>query len=389
MAGRAATPRLVRAVFMAAGADRYHWRRRQDDVITPPALLQTPLAEAVNGLDDFSRLIDPQLRISQLDDLLQRHGESGRFSVLTASLFFGEVGLTSIAGSAMAISVDPLVPLCMVALPSAGWGEYRIEAERVECVHGQSLAFLPACGWRLTNDCSGGTGIHFREEALLSRLMAVSAQRWSAPFLARLRQPQAIASDAEPIRFALRQLEFAITMTASAVMASGGQPHPFLQLDDLILRSIGLLLFPELLAGDGPEDRRQRSPHLRLVVTELMQWMLANLHRPLSLSMIEARSSYSRRALQLGFKQEVGCGPMQWLRRQRLESAFEQLKRPGPDLTVTAVAQSCGYLSLPCFSRDFSARFRISPSVLLRQARRSQGPRAEDGAEASAGQARS
>ncbi len=358
-------------------------------MITPPALLQTPLAEAVSGLDDFSRLIDPQLRVSQLDDLSEQQGGSGRFSVLTASLFFGDVGLTSIAGSAMAISVDPLAPLCMVALPSAGWGEYRIEADRVECAHGRSLAFLPACGWRLSNDCSGGTGIHFREEALLSRLMAVSAQRWSAPFLARLRQPQAIASDAETIRYALRQLEFAITMTASAVMASAGPPHPFLQLDDLILRSVGLLLFPELLADDEAEDRRQRSPHLRVVVKELMQWMLANLHRPLSLSMIEARSSYSRRALQLGFKQEVGCGPMQWLRRQRLESAFEQLQHPEPGQTVTAVAQSCGYINLSCFSRDFNSRFQISPSVLLRQSRRGQVASPADGADAAGVQARS
>lgn len=349
---------------------------------TPPALLQTPMAVEVSGLDDFSRLIDPQLRLSQLDDLSSHHGGSGRFSVLTASLFFGDVGLTSIAGSAMAISVDPLAPLCMLALPSAGWGEYRIEAERVACVHGHSLAFLPACGWRLTNDCSGGTGIHFSEEALLSRLMAVSAQPWTAPFLARLRQPQAIASDAETVRYAVRQLQFAIAMTAEAVMASAGPPHPFLQLDDLILRSVGLLLFPELLAGDGAADRRQRSSHLRSVVQELMQWMLANLDKPLSLTMIEARSAYSRRALQLGFKREVGCGPMQWLRRQRLESAFEQLQHPQPAQTVTAVAQSCGYISLSCFSRDFSSRFQISPSVLLRQARIAQAASAGDGVEA-------
>jgi AraC-like DNA-binding protein len=349
-------------------------------VITPPALLQTPLAAAVRGLDDFTRQIDPQLRVSQLDDLSAHHGESGRFSVITASLFFGDVGLTSISGSAMAISVDPLVPLCMVALPSAGWGEYRIEAERVECTHGRSVAFLPACAWRLTNDCSGGTGIHFREEALLNRLMSVSAQCWSAPFLARLRQPRAIASDTEEIGYALRQLQFAITMTAEAVMVSGGPPHPFLQLDDLILRSVALLLFPELLADDQDEDRRPSSFHLRAVVQELMQWMQANLDKPLSLTMIEERSSYSRRALQLGFKKEVGCGPIQWLRRQRLESAFAQLQNPQPGQSVTAVAQSCGYINLSCFSRDFSSRFQISPSVLLRQSRQDRVAGAGDGA---------
>jgi transcriptional regulator GlxA family with amidase domain len=64
---------------------------------------------------------------------------------------------------------------------------------------------------------------------------------------------------------------------------------------------------------------------------------------------------------------------MQWLRRQRLQSAHEQLQNPLPGATVTSVARSCGYLSLASFSRDFSEQFRLSSSALLRQARRSAG----------------
>jgi AraC-like DNA-binding protein len=56
---------------------------------------------------------------------------------------------------------------------------------------------------------------------------------------------------------------------------------------------------------------------------------------------------------------------------------------------VTAVAQSCGYINLSCFSRDFNSRFQISPSVLLRQSRRGQVASPADGADAAGVQARS
>lgn len=84
--------------------------------------------------------------------------------------------------------------------------------------------------------------------------------------------------------------------------------------------------------------------------------MLANLQEPISLSDIE--------------RQRYGCGPTQWLRRQRLERAMTILGQPRPGLTVSQLAQDCGDLSQAAFSRDILRRFGHRPSELIRQQRR-------------------
>jgi AraC-like DNA-binding protein len=80
---------------------------------------------------------------------------------------------------------------------------------------------------------------------------------------------------------------------------------------------------------------------------------------------METRSGYSRRALQRAFQQRFGCGPMQWLRRRRLELALEQLSRAEASDSVAAIARRCGYLNLAGFSRDFSRIYGRRPSEIL------------------------
>lgn len=321
-------------------------------------------------MEALAEVLSPQFRITELEDLSPRLQGLPQCNFSCASLFFGDVGLSSVAGTPMAITVDPLLPLCLLALPTVGWGRYQQERDSVDCVHQQTVAFLPAHAWRLTNDSTGGTGVFFTEEALLARIMAVSADPHPGSYLARLRQPLALASTDAVTASALRQLQFALQIVAEAVTFNGQMPHPFLQLDDLILRCVAFILFPDLLDPDSSISVPEVKTSLGGAVRDLMDWMHAHQHTAISLTQIEQRSGYSRRTIQLGFRREVGCGPMQWLRRQRLKSAYERLQSPRPADTVTSVARSCGYLALASFSRDFSAEFGIAPSQLLRQARR-------------------
>lgn len=166
-------------------------------------------------------------------------------------------------------------------------------------------------------------------------------------------------------------------------LAASGNVNPMLQLDDLVRRLLVMLLLPQLLHGEGGrnsgssggggsataglgQEERQQDPFSH---DALVQWMLANLQEPISLSDIERRSCYSRRSLQYAFRQRYGCGPTQWLRRQRLERALSILSQPRPGLTVNQVSQDCGYLSQAAFSRDFLRRFGRKPSEVLRQQR--------------------
>lgn len=146
---------------------------------------------------------------------------------------------------------------------------------------------------------------------------------------------------------------------------SGDLQH--LALDDLIYRNLALLLCPQLetFAQQDPLRRTQRER----IFEELLEWARAHLHGAISLSDLEQRSGYSRRNLQLVFQQRFGCGPIQWVRRERLEQARRDLLQPEPGDSVGSIASRYGFSSLSVFSRDFHARYGLRPSELLREGR--------------------
>ena len=145
--------------------------------------------------------------------------------------------------------------------------------------------------------------------------------------------------------------------------ALGSLQH--LQLDDLIYRNLALLLCPQLevICRQTSEQRSCREQ----VFEDLLEWIRANLHQPIKLSQLEQQSGYSRRSLQLAFQQRYDCGPIQWVRQQRLEQARQALLHAAPDDTVASVGARFGYTSLAMFSRVFSKQFGLTPSQVLRE----------------------
>jgi AraC-like DNA-binding protein len=141
-----------------------------------------------------------------------------------------------------------------------------------------------------------------------------------------------------------------------------------LQIDDLIYRTLALLLCPGLV--QQPARTPEQNGGRQRIFEELLEWIRAHLHTPINLTQLEQRSGYSRRSLQLVFRQRFGCGPIQWIRQQRLEQARRDLLLPGPGDTVGGIAARHGFSSLAVFSRDFTSRYGLAPSMLLREGRR-------------------
>lgn len=329
-------------------------------------MLGTAWSAPINSLDALEGLLSPLYSIEDLEPIAARQP----LTFEAAAVVMGEIAITSVLGMPLTLAVKPRQPLCMVALPSIGWGQYQVDGDRFDNATGESIAFLPAVGWRLINDSTGGTALQFGEDALLQRILAISGTAMNAQGLASfLAVPFVVKTDGPRVNANYRQLLAALALVDNAFRHGQSQPNPMLRLDDLILRCLALLLHPQLAALDAASSARIQRHDLQRTVVELMEWLRANLHRPVSLTEIEQRTHYSRRAIQQGFKDEVGCGPMQWLRRQRLALAFHQLQHPGPDTTVTQVSQACGYLNLASFSRDFHQRFGVPPRQLLVESR--------------------
>jgi AraC-like DNA-binding protein len=339
-------------------------------VLEKPLLLGTPWAATVDGSASLASLLSQTYSIRDLEPVAPKLHKPQPFKLQVAFAALGEVILTSVLGDPITLEVDPLQPLCLLALPSAGWGQYRIDGDQLDNSVGQTVAYLPPCGWRLVNDVTAGTALQFRQAALISRIQAIGGEVLGAAALGMLLSSPFTVSTSEPRNhYYYRHLLAALSMVDSCFRDGGCQPDPMLCLDDLILRCIALLLHPTLLELDARAAGSGVELSLRRRVHELMDWMRANLHRPISLSEIERKANYGRRSIQLGFKAEVGCGPMQWLRRQRLDWARQRLLSGEPGLTVTQVAQACGYINLASFSRDFRERFGIGARQVLADGR--------------------
>jgi hypothetical protein len=96
---------------------------------------------------------------------------------------FGEVALTSVLGMPLTLAVEPLGSFCMLALPSAGWGQYQTDQGRIDNSYGQSVAFMPPVDWRLVNNATAGTAVQFQQSSLIRRLLAMAECQLSEPVL--------------------------------------------------------------------------------------------------------------------------------------------------------------------------------------------------------------
>jgi AraC-like DNA-binding protein len=321
-------------------------------------------------LEEMNHFLEPILFIREASSFsLDTLRKNDRFEISLLTL--GELFITRIEGSGLFANLEPKSSLCTLFLPADGEAQCRIGEHEISCFAGHSIAFVPARHWQLTNKCTLGIGIHSTEESLLTRLLAMCDQDVSASMASRLKEPLAIEVSNPDTICGYQQLLMAMNMLEEIVATTGDMPHPFLRIDDLILRTIALILFPEICHATRTGLDVVDGNTLQASIRELMSWMLANLSQPISLTDIEKRCSYGRRAIQSGFKREVGCGPMQWLRRQRLEMAYHRLRSAQAGLNVSSVARQCGYLSLSSFSRDFTEAFKRTPSSLLPHNRRS------------------
>ena len=283
------------------------------------------------------------------------------FQVRSAGLQIGALTVISNWGSGVCGLVEGVVDAQLI-VPYQGIGHFDLGGWRLENRSGSTLLYLPGGDWQVSSNVLAGVVLRLPRNAIakVRQVMAGPAAPRELPGL--LESPKLVHYHQSQQAALFPSLYRALALLNATVVASGTMPAS-LRLDDLLLRLVGLLLGPlpneppmRPCAGGGPFEA-------------LIEWIGANCHRPLSLSDLESQSHYSRRSLQYAFRQRFGCGPMQYIRRQRLALAKQRLLAPLPGTTVTSVAQECGYLSVASFRRDYQQRFGEPPSGALRRLR--------------------
>lgn len=249
-------------------------------------------------------------------------------------------------------------------LTNAGEAQYQTQGKVLPVQGELSGLFLP--GSAMIAQTEGYNGIILSADPchLLATAAAVAGMAQpSASMQRRIEKPDIFYPDADNRRLCLQNLRQAIGMV-DMISSKSIDLAVSLGVDDLLYRSLAMLLFPEVVMDsnnhDGDSARRSR------LMAEIEEYLIANLALPIRLTQLESRFNVSRRTLQQWFRQRHGCGPIQWVRRRRLYAARHKLlERDAVTVSIQSISEECGYLSAASFSRDFRKCFQMKPSDLL------------------------
>lgn len=105
-----------------------------------------------------------------------------------------------------------------------------------------------------------------------------------------------------------------------------------------------------------------------------VQYIEAHWNDPLSIETLAAAASCSGRSLFKTFRDTLGCTPMAFVKRKRLEEAHRRLKGGDRSSTVASVAFACGFSNAGHFARDYQKVFGEKPSETLRRSLGNRAP---------------
>lgn len=113
---------------------------------------------------------------------------------------------------------------------------------------------------------------------------------------------------------------------------------------------------------DQPRDRA-----LRRHVKEAIEFIQSHASQPISGPDIAKAACVSMRALQTGFREELGVSPMAYLRDVRLARVHAELLSDTDDTSVSEVANKWGFPHLGRFAEQYRRKYGVRPSATLRQ----------------------
>lgn len=144
--------------------------------------------------------------------------------------------------------------------------------------------------------------------------------------------------------------------------------------EGMVARSQGAQYLESLIV-DGlllaQHDQAEALPAPSRTVSLAIEFMRAHLDEPLTPARIASEVFVSVRALQGGFRRELGTTPMSFLRDLRLDAVHLDLQGAVPgQASVAEFAHRRGVNHLGRFAGDYRERFGVTPSETLRSIRR-------------------
>lgn len=336
-----------------------------ETLLSRPLLFRPDLAITNTNVDALAELLSTGMNLCDFDHIGPRDQVLYRACTTTV----GEMVISTGFHSPMHIVTEETTRATVIL---ALGGETLYTYEDGATVHfGQlnDLAYLPGRPFVERTDWISGVLFSIDVDRLIQTATAMAGFHGNMQQIRRrLQTPQLIRPQSGSRAMdVVRQLRKLFQML-DAPSLERDQLLDLLCLDDLIYRTMAMAFCGDLLSPPAVGASSHQSTKAA-IINDLLDWITANLDRPISLSELEQRSSYSQRTLRTVFQKRFGCGPQEWIRRQRMEAARQQLLNPEVEDSVSSIARRCGYIHLSQFSRDFQKAFGSTPSGVLRQGR--------------------
>lgn len=135
------------------------------------------------------------------------------------------------------------------------------------------------------------------------------------------------------------------------------------QLESYVLSQLLLTIphqYVDLLDASGAPARKR---HVQLA----MDYIDEHATDPITGADIARAACISMRALQAGFRDELGMSPMNYLRNKRLESVHAELLLATAQTSVSEVAHRWGFQHLGRFADQYRRKFGVLPSDTARR----------------------
>ena len=106
-------------------------------------------------------------------------------------------------------------------------------------------------------------------------------------------------------------------------------------------------------------------PRVSQEILSISNYILQNLSTPLSVSLLAAKFHFSHNGLIWKFKKELNVTPANYIAMCRIKRAKQLLF--DSDLSISQIAESCGYENAYYFSNAFKKHEGLSPSVFRKR----------------------
>ncbi len=327
----------------------------------PLTLLESRAVE----VNDPAALLDRVARDFPLNAFLESQ-RSGGFFHRSGILHVGQIAVSCSRHSPLEIGFDDS-PVATLTLPLAGVGEVTSDGQLLKLKAGPMAAYLPGAAFTASTGTFEEVMICLDRRRLAETAAAIGGFGASVggcgPAFERTLRVDGSASPQQGDL--LHHLHLALRMLEAPLLRSVGGLRSC-QLEDLLFRLVAAIVCPEVLNGidQAIADHRRDRPF-----DDLLEWIRANLHAPITATELSRRSAYSQRNLQYLFQRRFGCSPMQWVKRQRLSAVHADLLRAQPGETVAAIARRHGFVQMSSFAARFRESYGFTPSQLLRRSR--------------------